>query len=468
MKRARSLTLVFSAFSFGLLILLLLPGSSEAVPAFSRKYQIECTSCHTRPPRLNPFGERFLENGYQVPGTEDGGIVGKMKLGNVTLDDVSNYFAVRYRGNFVRRFDFHRENEVEGEEGEGEGEEEEEGAEDRVELVFPELINIFFAGTLAKNIGTFVEIEGNFEEEEIEFERGMISVNNLFRNVIGPNVAHLRIGKLDPSAFFSYPTHRQQIIPAAGEIEEAEEEFRPAVIERIPLVPNAFGAKFFGLFNHEGEALVPLRPILYNTVADLGIDIHGRPFGDWFLYEVGILNGAAEEFGDSNDAKDVYVMGRLDWARSKLFSASLSGFAYFGNDTATVATGDSVDWHRYGIGANVRWRMIDIYGAFIWDKIKDVPGSLEATFDDTAWGFTIEADVIATNWLLFSVRYDQLDPGGARALKKSNAFLALQAKYYYRDNLGFFLRGDINLREKEEHPFRELRTALFVGVDLAY
>jgi hypothetical protein len=461
------ITALFLTLSMGFFPSLLPPDTAEAVPAFARKYTMECTACHTRPPRLNSFGERFLENGYQIPGTQDGGIVGKIKLGNVTLDDVSNFLALRYRGNFVRRFDFHKVEEQTAEEAGAGGEES--GPEDRTELAFPQIVNIFFAGTLARNLGTFVEIEGNFAEEAVEFERGLLTLNNLLHTFVGPNVAHLRAGKLDPSAFFSYPTHRQLILPVAGKGEEGPgEAFQPPAIERLPLVPNAFAAKFFGLFDAEGRAILPLRPLLYNTTAAIGIDVHGRPFGDWFLYQVGILNGAHEEFGDSNNSKDVYVMGRLDWARSKLLSASLSGFAYFGNATAKVMTDDYIDWHRYGIGANIRWRMIDVYGAFIWDKIKDLPPALNATFNDTAWGVTIEADVLATNSLLLSIRYDQLEPGGMRAMQKSNAFLALQAKYYYRDNIGFFLRGDVNLRGKAEHPFRELRNAMFIGVDLAY
>lgn len=444
MKRARSfIVALFLVTSSGFLILLL-PGSSEAVPAFARKYKVECTVCHTRPPRLNTFGERFLENGYQIPGTEDGGVVEKLKLGNVTLDLVHNYFAVRLRGNVYRQFDF----------------ETEDGAKDTKELAFPEIVNLFFAGTLTKNVGTFIEMEGNIEEGEIEFERSILSFNNLFSNWIGPDVAHLRFGKLDPSAYFSFPTHRQQLLPVPAEVEDG-------TLVRPPLVPNVGAAKFFGLSNNEGESILPLKPILYNTPAGLGLDLHGRPFGDIFLYQVGVVNGAAEEFGDSNTSKDIYVMGRLDWARSDLFSANLSAFAYFGNNTAKVG-GDSVDWHRYGIGANVRWRMIDVYGAFIWDKIRDLSSANKATFDDTASGFTVEVDTLVTNWLLASLRFDHMNAGGVRAMKEDNSVLGAQLKFYLTDNIGLYVRDDINLRGAGESAIENLRNTFLVGVDLAF
>ena len=41
--------------------------SAQAVPAFARKYNKECTSCHTAWPQLNRAGRMFKEAGYQFP-----------------------------------------------------------------------------------------------------------------------------------------------------------------------------------------------------------------------------------------------------------------------------------------------------------------------------------------------------------------------------------------------------------------
>ncbi len=84
--------------------------TADAIPAFARKYTLNCTACHTAPPQLNTFGERFLENGYQLPGTEDGGITGKKNLGDLSLDDFANYTGVRLRGNAFRTYSFKRQN----------------------------------------------------------------------------------------------------------------------------------------------------------------------------------------------------------------------------------------------------------------------------------------------------------------------------------------------------------------------
>jgi len=78
---------------------------AQAVPAFARKYNTNCMDWHTAPPMLNAFGQRFLENGYQLPGTEDGGSTGKNKLGDLNLDDVNWYVSFRFMQTYRLVFD---------------------------------------------------------------------------------------------------------------------------------------------------------------------------------------------------------------------------------------------------------------------------------------------------------------------------------------------------------------------------
>jgi hypothetical protein len=42
-----------------------------AIPAFARKYQTSCATCHVGFPKLNAFGEAFRRNGYQFPAGTD-------------------------------------------------------------------------------------------------------------------------------------------------------------------------------------------------------------------------------------------------------------------------------------------------------------------------------------------------------------------------------------------------------------
>jgi hypothetical protein len=40
---------------------------ASAIPAFSRKYQTSCSTCHNNYPELNDFGEAFKKNGFKFP-----------------------------------------------------------------------------------------------------------------------------------------------------------------------------------------------------------------------------------------------------------------------------------------------------------------------------------------------------------------------------------------------------------------
>ncbi|MGZ7080870.1 MAG: hypothetical protein ACXVJT_15760 [Thermoanaerobaculia bacterium] len=56
----------------GWILLVLHAPSASAIPAFARKYETSCQTCHVGFPKLNAFGEAFRLNGYRMPKeTED-------------------------------------------------------------------------------------------------------------------------------------------------------------------------------------------------------------------------------------------------------------------------------------------------------------------------------------------------------------------------------------------------------------
>jgi hypothetical protein len=66
--------------SAGALVLVVLacvaiwPNEAGAIPAFARKYQTSCQTCHVAFPGLTPFGEAFRANGYRFPAGTDASI----------------------------------------------------------------------------------------------------------------------------------------------------------------------------------------------------------------------------------------------------------------------------------------------------------------------------------------------------------------------------------------------------------
>ena len=50
---------------------LMISVSAEAIPAFARKYQMSCTTCHSPAmPRIKGFGEEFAGNGFRMKDVE--------------------------------------------------------------------------------------------------------------------------------------------------------------------------------------------------------------------------------------------------------------------------------------------------------------------------------------------------------------------------------------------------------------
>src|SRR5713101_7471922 len=130
--------------------------TAHAVPAFARKYQTSCQTCHIVFPKLNGFGEALRLRGYRMPGeTEEmvkqppvslgapaykklwpqaiwpGEISSSVPLAvNVKLAD-QNASSVNDDGSVSRV---------------------------RNDLQFPQEVNIFGAGTLGEHVSYFSEV----------------------------------------------------------------------------------------------------------------------------------------------------------------------------------------------------------------------------------------------------------------------------------------------------------------------
>jgi len=474
---------------------------ASAVPSFARKYDMSCNVCHTRQPRLNPYGQRFMENGYQLPGTADGGRKGKHLLGGetngVTLDDITNLMAVRVRAD-IQQPNFNVEADTE--------------TSTDPDIVFPNVINLFIAGTMAQDISFFGEIEYATREGHdpaLRFERAFMAFDNLG----GHQVANVKVGVFDPSSMYSFPTHRQQINPIPP---EAHNDKFPPEINRIPMLPLAFATKMFGLSRGESYAgatasdpdtlqddfaILPFEPFLYNAPYQTGLSVHGRPFGNNFLYQLGVAQNK-DATAEAKTRFDTYVMVRYDWL-GEFSNFQVSGFYYSApkaamanlkpNATTLAYANNALDWNRYGLAARWQHKKWDIYGTIIIDEI-DKPVFGNATLNSSVWdtdsmGISLEVDYLLTEKWLLGARYDMMDAGGLSKLptmmqgtdpeiNQDASFLALIAKYYPNPNIGLYARYHHNLESSVkmptnvfggiEHPARNLSSMITVGVDMAF
>src|SRR6516164_7467126 len=65
-RRQATMRMRYGLFSF-VLVTLLCPAVTHAIPAFARQYQTSCTTCHLDFPKLNDFGKAFKDAGVKFP-----------------------------------------------------------------------------------------------------------------------------------------------------------------------------------------------------------------------------------------------------------------------------------------------------------------------------------------------------------------------------------------------------------------
>ncbi|HHH36434.1 MAG TPA: hypothetical protein ENK48_06350 [Gammaproteobacteria bacterium] len=470
--------------------------NASAIPAFARKYQANCALCHSSEPRLTVFGQQFKENGYQMPGSQDGADTAKHvfdgEQGPVTLDDISKIMAVRIRAD-VQRAAFEEVTD----------DMKNDNVREQWDVEVPKIVNLFFGGTATRNISFFMETEYNTQEgseASVKFERSFLIFSNLGGR---QGLANLKVGRFDPSGLFSFPTHRQQLNPIGP---KADASSFPPAINRIPLLPLAFASKMFGLTkgksyeNDADYALLPVAPMLYNAPVQTSISIYGRPlgFGSGFMYQLGVAvnDKATTSSKDRENRYDTYAMGRYDW-RMGGAAIQASAFYYKAPDAAIgtlnmgsgpIYASNTTDIIRWGVGARAQWKGWDVYGAFVTDEI-DKPSfsgmAANSRWEDTGRGLSLEADWrMNAHWML-GLRYDWMAPGGLKQLPMGSSeklnidasFIAPIIKYYPRPNIGLYSRAHVNLEDNsktpigggtDEHPFTNLRNMVTLGVDMAF
>src|SRR2546425_2821118 len=469
----------FATVLAGMLLAYVDARSVDAIPAFARQYDMQCNACHTRPPRLNRFGEQFHMMGFQIPSaSRPDGLVGSLREDG-PVKTLIDSLALRIEGALFEYSESPRETEA--------------------KLAPPDEVELFISRALLPDLSIFAEIE--YEPNGIRFERtrgyvtrsrvelgneaffmwtlcslvGLLGAPTMQmggQTMVGRHGGFsmhgpmLMAGKIDPNTNFSYATNRQLILDTELEVEKEEGAAR-AEVERLPVVPYAFASKFFGLFKNpsDGEPQLVTDQVMYNTRGAPGADFHAM-FNDVVLAEVGFLR--------ENEGFNTYGMLRFDLLDRKGLAFNVSALFNWGfgvvrapdPDDHERAGGQRLDRLRYGVAANARWKGLDVYGALIWDRIYGLPSELRGEFDRRAMGLTVQADYLVHENVLVSSRFDQLWAGGLKDEKLDGTVLTAQIRYYPWQNIAFFVRDSVNLRKfHEDNPLRSWRNQLFVGID---
>src|ERR1700676_901242 len=139
-------------------VLLAVPPKASAIPAFSRKYQTSCTTCHNNYPELNDFGEAFKKNCFKFAKDDEvcvketpvllGAKAQKEAFpGAVYPGEIPGYLpiAFRYEGNFT----MNRKRPA--------GVIQQNGFAPRTDLFAPNTFTIISAGSFGQNLSFWID-----------------------------------------------------------------------------------------------------------------------------------------------------------------------------------------------------------------------------------------------------------------------------------------------------------------------
>jgi hypothetical protein len=421
--------------------------SAEAIPAFARKYQTSCQTCHIAFPKLNPFGMAFRLRGYHLPDeTEDLikekpislGAPAYKKLWPQTVwpSDMPGTVPLSLGTIFTDA------TERTTEEGESKT--------IKNDLRFPEEVAILSGGTLGESISFFGEIVFASEIGEIgvELEHAQVNFNGPFGSGHAFNV---KVGRFMPEMTQSFS--HGSVLTTEGPA---------ALFGFVPI--SAHGGSEVG--GEEGAGIA-----LPHTVD--GLEAYGI-LGHRILYSVGFSNGLGPgpDSMDGNSAKDVFgraafKIGGLPWdgegyvASDKNWSElsmQVGVFGYRGNGKNIFFSGGDEGnlledriFTRLGVDANLYIESLNLIAGYAHgeDEIANYVGTVSdvGKFRYNTW--FIEGDYVLLPWLQPAVRYEWLDPGNKEAPKFERIVPNVTA--LIRANVKAYLEYQRNVGENDDY-----------------
>ncbi len=289
---------------------------SQAIPSFSRKYGFNCNMCHVGFTKLNDFGQRFRDNGYQIPGQEgkeknvfEGSLPVSLRL-PVGYSSYSNDKSTASTFNLLG-FDF------------------------------------LAAGVLHKNVSFLLIYTPRVDIPSASF-RGPDSLNGnpsqtgslesvsiVFSNII-KDVLNIRVGRFEPG-YHVFSSKRSYYI------------MQPYEIYTMTTPNNSYG------FNDN----------------QIGIEATGH-FRSGFKYAAGFINGNGGN-PDNNNNKDIYlnVLQTIGKGDGQSSGQRIGIFGYYGwqplslPGNVTGPTGNtngmnSKSFYRYGATGSFNWQTFNL------------------------------------------------------------------------------------------------------------
>ncbi|GMR24341.1 MAG: hypothetical protein BMS9Abin37_2872 [Acidobacteriota bacterium] len=439
-----------------------------AIPAFARKYQTSCHTCHIAFPKLNPFGSAFRLRGYRMPDeSEDMVKEVPTELGVDAYKRVwpKAIWPSDIPGTVPLAIDIALAG-VTARNAEAD-------ETTKNDFRFPERVNLLAAGTFGDLLSFLANVEFDVQDEhgETRIDVGIGRAQLNFNGPWGSGTAfNAKFGRFTPEMTqqFSHNYTLMDTVPASmlG--------FAPiGVGGSSEVVTGGHGG---------GGAGIPV-PAVTEGIEVYGIAAHR------FDYSGGISNGIGpgDATRDGNNAKDVfgrvgykfggmsldgeeYEASAKNWRETSL---RIGAFGYLGDGKDILFAGASEDsfvedreFTRAGFDLNLYWRDVNVIAGFT--RGRDTLAVLEGTIGDggepvepvedehgesrdleeisvgdfTYKSWFAEADYVFYPWLHGGFRYewlrpsDRASPNFNRWLVNGTALVRANVKAlveYYRD-----------------------------------
>ncbi len=345
---------VATLFVFASVLFALFPSTASAIPAWSRRYDVPCSTCHyPAPPRLNAYGQKFRRAQFRLP-----------EEFNKDADwkNVKNYVAFRIRGRY----------EYDSNEGAG-----------TVTSSFKlNDATLFYAGPVAKNFSGFVELERPGNEEIIE---AVVAIGGIR-------------GKPDSFWTFRLGQFHTLTREGFGGLDRPTGISTPNALSRALVSGNAF-------------ALNQDQVGVEGTYVHKNWRVIGQILNGSSLSTGAPLAAATTDQADQNRAKDAVLAYELMWGQT---ASGLTVFGYHGtqDDLTSVAAPDIVTMKRFGVtAAQVFKSGFEVQGGYVkaTDDYK-VPVVTIDSVDGQGYWVEVEQYFKKAKDLTLLGRYDFTDP----------------------------------------------------------
>lgn len=399
---------------------------SHAIPAFARKYGFNCSMCHSGFTKLNDFGQRYRDNGYQIPGQP-----GKEKTVFETYPPIAMRIPFGYTTYGTDA-----------------------GRSQSFNLFS---LDLLAAGVLHKNV-SFMFVYTPRIDEPSAYYSGRDSSNNsasqfgalesanlVFSNII-PNVLNLRIGKFEPG-YHMFSSKRSYYL------------LQPYEVYSMTTPKNSY------VFDDN----------------QIGIEASGH-FKMGFKYTAGIVGGNGAN-PDNNNGKDIYLSLSQTIGKGEGQSSGqrLGVFGYYGwqpltlpgtviGDMGQTNGSNNSTFYRVGINGSINYSRLGLQMLYFIGSDDKELNILDPAVNYKYTGGFVELDYVGlcNNKLVASVMYNWISPPGYDADREFKAYSAL-FRYYIGDwsAVNVSLHAEYTHRVIGETP--ELKENIFaLALDFAF